>query len=195
MIAYASPSWEERFGYRPEDLVGRSGWDLLHPDDAERVGEAFYKAMNGPGVFGPTEYRLLAADGTWRWAEEVASSALDDPAVGGVVINVRDVTERVQAREEAAVQGRRLQMILDTLHEGVWHVDEECRVTFASQHAAEQLGRPLSEIVGQPLEHVLQDEQGEIVSRIRRRRPGEVEQYMSLGTTPTGEQRWMLVNA
>ena len=194
-IAYASPAWEQRFGYKPEDMVGRSGWDFLHPDDAERVGEIFFQALTGAGVYGPTEYRLLAADGTWRWVEEVASSAVHDPAVGGVVINVRDVTETVRAREEAAAQGRRLQMILDTLHEGVWHIDRECRVTFASQHVAEQVGRPLSEIVGQPLEQLLVGEQGGVVSRIRRRRPGQVEQYESLGTTVDGEQRWMLINA
>jgi diguanylate cyclase (GGDEF)-like protein/PAS domain S-box-containing protein len=194
-IAYASPAWEERFGYRPEDLVGRSGWDFLHPDDAERVGETFFQALAGAGVYGPIEYRLLAADGTWRWVEEVASSAVHDPAVGGVVLNVRDVTETVRAREEAAAQGRRLQMIFDTLHEGVWHIDRDCRVTFASQHVAQQVGRPLSEIVGQPLEEVLGGEQGGVVARIRRRRPGQVEQYESLGTTATGEPRWMLVNA
>ena len=125
----------------------------------------------------------------------MVSSAVDDPAVRGVVINVRDVSDAVRAREEAAAQGQRLQMILDTVHEGIWHIDSECRVTFASQHVAEQVGRPLDEIVGQPLHEVLANDEGEIESRVRRRRPGQLEQYERLCRRVIDRHRGRLVKS
>ena len=46
------------------------------------------------------EFRIKHADGSWRWIEAVGKNLLDDPAVGGVVVNYRDITTRKELEDE-----------------------------------------------------------------------------------------------
>ena len=49
-ILYGSPSVERILGYSPEDLVGWSIFDYVHPDDLERVSVLYRKSLASPGV-------------------------------------------------------------------------------------------------------------------------------------------------
>ena len=51
------------------------------------------------------EFRVKHADGSWRWIEAVGKNLLDDPAVGGVVVNYRDITDAQGARGRAPAPG------------------------------------------------------------------------------------------
>jgi len=70
----------------------------VHPDDRERVTERFYRALNDPDATPTMEYRYRTADGNWVWLESRSRSLPDDVAVGRLLINSRDVSER-KARE------------------------------------------------------------------------------------------------
>ena len=96
---YQSPSVERVLGYRPEDTVGPSAFDYVHPDDIERVRSIFAGIKESAGVGGPLEVRARHADGSWRHIEATFNNLLEDPAVRGIVVNSRDVTERKAAEE------------------------------------------------------------------------------------------------
>lgn len=98
-IKYESPAVERVLGYVPEELVGRSAFDYVHPDDHPRVKELFRRSDGTPGVTETVEFRFRHRDGSWRTLEAVGNNLLDDPAVGGVVVNARDVTQRKEAEE------------------------------------------------------------------------------------------------
>ncbi|MBX6342838.1 MAG: GGDEF domain-containing protein, partial [Thermomicrobiaceae bacterium] len=93
-IRYQSPSVARVLGYGPAELVGAKLIELIHPDDARRAYAFFVEAVDQPGVTPPAEWRLRCKDGSWLHAETVANSLLDDPTVGGLVLNTRDVSER-----------------------------------------------------------------------------------------------------
>src|ERR1700750_1884131 len=97
-VAYASPA-VERFGYRPEDVVGRPGREFVHPDDVERHGDTVRETVARTGT-ATVEWRFRVADGSYRWTEEVLTDMQDTPAVGGWVANIRDITDRRQAEAE-----------------------------------------------------------------------------------------------
>jgi PAS domain S-box-containing protein len=96
---YTSPSIERVLGYKPDDMVGGSAFDLVHPDDAPRVREEFAELARTPGTGQPFEFRVRHADGSWRVLESIGANLLDDPSVGGLVFNARDVTDRKRAEE------------------------------------------------------------------------------------------------
>jgi len=98
-VRYVSPSVGRVLGYTAEQLEGYPHAGLSHPDDVARVEANFASVLSAPGIHPPIECRLRHQDGTWRRLELRANNLLADPAVGGIVLNARDVTERWQAEQ------------------------------------------------------------------------------------------------
>src|SRR5215212_2583723 len=100
-ILYISPSVERVLGYRSEEMVGTSIAKYVHADDLERALEELAKVASKPGVHPvAVETRVRHKDDSWRHLEGIANNLLGDPAVGGMVFNHRDVTDRKRAEEE-----------------------------------------------------------------------------------------------
>ena len=119
-IQYDSPATERILGYGAEERVGTRGLDYVHPDDVEEAERTFAGTLNSSGVGMPVEYRLRHKDGSWRHVEAIRTNLLDDPAVRGVVINYRYVTDRKEAEKalkESEERHRRQARELALLHE------------------------------------------------------------------------------
>ena len=98
LIRFASPSVTNVFGWSPANLVGQPAVSLVHPDDGMLLERVLRRAGNGNG-HSPLELRVRARDGSWRWAEAAVSDLTTDPDVRGVIIQLRDVTDRRAAHE------------------------------------------------------------------------------------------------
>lgn len=109
-IQYQSPSIERVLGYEPGEHVGRDSLSFVHPEDLLRVTEAFSELSGNPDSIYQGELRAQHRDGSWRTLEVMVRNFLDDPVVGGIVANFRDVTERKMAElgrvEHAAALAR-----------------------------------------------------------------------------------------
>ncbi len=98
-LRYVSPSVTRLHGKSMESAIGKSAFDWIHPDDLPKVVGIFENAINKPGHTTALNLRARASDGSWRYIELVGQNLLHDPAVQGIVINYRDVTERKLAEE------------------------------------------------------------------------------------------------
>ncbi len=98
-IKYASPSHERILGYRPEELEGKNVFDLTHPDDRAEPWNVFTRERGAFGELHCIELRYRHKDGSWRVLEGVIKNLINNPAVGGVLVNARDITERKRAEE------------------------------------------------------------------------------------------------
>jgi len=99
LISYESPSFERLLGYKLQEHFGRSPFDHVHADDLDRVSKTFTELIKKPGVIVREELRVWHKDGSLRIVEVVGQNLLKNPAVKGVVTNIRDITERKQAEE------------------------------------------------------------------------------------------------
>jgi PAS domain S-box-containing protein len=106
-IVYASPSVERLTGYTLEHLRGREPKDVFHPDDGDGAARRGDMPL-GPGALVTNEARVQCRDGSWKWIEYTASNLLDEPSVGAVVMNFRDISERKSAETERARLEQRL---------------------------------------------------------------------------------------
>jgi diguanylate cyclase (GGDEF)-like protein/PAS domain S-box-containing protein len=97
VLSYASPSLTRILGYDPGDLVGVASPETVHADDFHAVGHAFAAAMAEPGAPAPVAFRAKTKDGSYRHLEATFTNLFGVPAVDAMVINARDVTERVEA--------------------------------------------------------------------------------------------------
>ncbi len=99
-VSYLSLSSVRHLGWTPEQIVGRSIFDFVHPDDRERVSVGMSETLRNPGKAVVDQVRFQHADGSWRIMEGVGVNRLGDPAVAGIVVNLRDITERRRLEEQ-----------------------------------------------------------------------------------------------
>lgn len=100
-IIHESEPVRRVLGYDPDQLIGRSAFELIHPDDVDDLRRLFEAMSKGPTDIAPVaECRIRHADGSWRHVEGIVRNLLDDPAVKGFVINYRDITERKEMEAE-----------------------------------------------------------------------------------------------
>jgi diguanylate cyclase (GGDEF)-like protein/PAS domain S-box-containing protein len=93
-VTYQSPSIERVLGHKPEHIVGTRLADLIHVDDVARTLAALNQAMGSKQGQVTAEARVRHRDGSWRHVEFIGTDQFDNPAIGGFVLNIRDVTER-----------------------------------------------------------------------------------------------------
>jgi PAS domain S-box-containing protein len=140
---YISPSVEWVLGRRPDELVDNQEGDfnLVHPDDISRLQSAIAESLNQPGTAVTNEMRLLHADGSWRHMESILLDALDDQLVGGIIVNLKDVTERKRAEEALQESHRRVENILESINDVSYAVDREWRFTYINERALRRFRR------------------------------------------------------
>jgi PAS domain S-box-containing protein len=95
----AGPSVERVLGFRPADLIGLNAFDMVHPDDLEQTKRVLFEALRQPRVPIRHECRCRTVKGEWIAVESFVTNLVDEPSVGAIVINFRDVSERRLAEE------------------------------------------------------------------------------------------------
>ena len=98
-VRYASPAVEGVLGVKPAALVGRTVLEFIHEDDRDTTTRVREETVARPGVGPTSEFRVRRADGTIAHVQAVGTNLLEDPTVAGVVLNLRDITERKRAEE------------------------------------------------------------------------------------------------
>jgi PAS domain S-box-containing protein len=99
-VLYASSSSAKVLGYLPEELVGRNTLDLIHPDDRDRSRRALGVVIARPPDPRQVEVRVRRKDGKWCWVETTISNLLDEPRVGAIILNFREIGASRAAREQ-----------------------------------------------------------------------------------------------
>jgi two-component system, cell cycle sensor histidine kinase and response regulator CckA len=92
-IRYASPAYERVLGHPPRDVVGRSFAEFVHASDREGWRNAFFAGLDKPSIRLSGEWRMHHRDGHWRTVEGTGVNLLHLPAVGGIVLNIIDVSK------------------------------------------------------------------------------------------------------
>jgi PAS domain S-box-containing protein len=133
-IAFASEAIVTLTGRTPAEVVGRSCFENIHPDDEARVRLGLSECLTRPGNKTRAEFRVRTKDGRWIWLEALGTNRLDDPAIAGVVINVRDVTERRQFENQLRSARELLEMTGRLTRIGGWeYIVPEDRLNWSEQ--------------------------------------------------------------
>jgi PAS domain S-box-containing protein len=100
-FSYVSPSVARLFYYSPQQMLGKSIRDYIHPDDQARITDEYRSFVDRPvNAMRTFRYRFRRADGTWADVESVATNLLKHNVLGGIVANTRDVSIRHEDRHD-----------------------------------------------------------------------------------------------
>ncbi|HET9077914.1 MAG TPA: EAL domain-containing protein [Acidimicrobiales bacterium] len=147
-ITYASPASIRLLGHRPEEVVGRSALDFLHPDDLERAAERLQHHISTPGPADVGEWRVRHSDGSWRHAEITTANLFDDPAVEALVLNIRDVTEQRQYQSRLEASERRFRALVGNSWDIITLHSVDGRYIYCSPAVTRQMGYRPEELIG-----------------------------------------------
>ncbi|HUG13687.1 MAG TPA: PAS domain S-box protein, partial [Thermomicrobiales bacterium] len=99
VIQFQSPAVEHTLGYRPGEMLDSHYSAYVHPDDAVAISRFVTEVIGQRGRHLPLTFRCRHGDGSWRWLEATITNFLGDPSIRGIVINARDITERMLAEQ------------------------------------------------------------------------------------------------
>ena len=103
-IRYQTASGGRLVGVATDDLLGSNYLDLAAPEDRDHLGAMLSDLATSPGKTATAQYRLHQRDGAVKFVESIATNLIADPAIKGLVLNTRDVTERKTLEDELAHQ-------------------------------------------------------------------------------------------
>jgi len=148
-IIYTSPACERVLGVPPEQLLGRSGFERIHPEDVPRVrGELDRLLAGGRGARTSVEIRVQHADGGYRWIEGIGVNHLATPGIGGLLLVCLDVTARHEAQETLQRNERRFRAMVERSAEITTIHDRDSQIRYVSPSVEDILGYHPDEIVG-----------------------------------------------
>lgn len=97
---YKSPNITKMFGWNPEELIGKSTWNNIHPDDLKAGQEFISVIAKEPNATGAAEVRYKCKDGKYVWIEINVINLFHDKDIQGILGNYREITERKYAEQE-----------------------------------------------------------------------------------------------
>lgn len=156
IITYINPAVEQVLGFRPEERIGRKGFELVHKDDLEFLANSFVTLTsnpNGPPIRG--EMRLRRKDGTFRTLEAVGSSLVNGDAVEGVIVNYRDITERKKAEEALRKREELYTKLVNSMPDLVIQTDLNGKIEFVNDNTLKHSGYAREEFIGQNMLHFI----------------------------------------
>jgi diguanylate cyclase (GGDEF)-like protein/PAS domain S-box-containing protein len=145
-LLWENPSANSTLGYGFNQHIGKSIFELIHPEELEKVIELFAQVRQSPGSFLEAESRLIHADGNWRWIECSAINLLDDPNIQAIVLNYRDITKRKMAEEALHNALQRQDSILEGTVAGTWEWNVQTGETVFNEKWAQLIGYTLDEL-------------------------------------------------
>jgi diguanylate cyclase (GGDEF)-like protein/PAS domain S-box-containing protein len=115
IVRYQSQAIVRMLGYAQEELLGKNAFDYVHPDDLQRVKITYEESLKDPGLQPSAEYRFRHKDGSWRWLESVGTNLIQEPGVGGYVVNSRDITRRKETEDRLRDAEKRYRMLVERI--------------------------------------------------------------------------------
>ncbi|HEV3450129.1 MAG TPA: EAL domain-containing protein [Acidimicrobiia bacterium] len=178
LVSYASPATGVFVGQEPAEIVGTEHAALVHPDDRDAFFVTLDEVRGDPGCSRMLSVRLRRVDGEFRWLEMVATNLLEDANVQGVVINARDVTDRVQAEAALRESEERFRSAFEHAPIGMALADRTGRVFRSNESFAQMLGRRPSDVTGLTIRQFTHpDDWDDNDDKIKRLFAGEIRGY------------------
>ncbi len=163
---WSSAAGTRVLGYPPDFAPEEGIFSLLHPDDISLALQAFQDVIAGDrGPDDPVVLRVRAADETWHHLETVASNLIDDEAVGGVVLNSRDVSERLRIEEQLRESEQRFRTVVQHASDMVTVTDADGTITYTSPSVERVLGYAPEELIGSQTRDLMHPDDAERVEQ------------------------------
>jgi PAS domain S-box-containing protein len=197
VYTYCSPQIEKLWGLKPEEMLGKTPFDLLPPEDREQAIKAFSALSESSSPFMKMEVRSLDGTGRIKFLEISGVPFFD---IAGKQYGyrgiTRDITERKQAEENLKQSELKYRRIVETAMEGILQTDKDGRIVFTNRRTLDMLGYAEQELIGQPYEKLkFAEDLPALMEHRKERRQGIPGLLESRYKRKNGSEIWVFISA
>lgn len=202
IVTYRSASYARILGYEPDELTGPLRLESVHPADLETALDGFARLLGNDSDVLQGEVRLGHKDGSWVLCQFTGKNLLHNPAVRGIVINLRDVTRIREAEHALRESEYRYRLLIENMREGIVIAKgNPTRLVFVNPSMAELLGYPRETLTSLEAEHLANlihpDDRDSFFARFEQRLAGMQvpEVYEFCAVRENGDVIWLAIHA
>ncbi len=153
IISYESPSIIHILGYDPDDLIGKSGFEVFDDKTNKIIRNAFDQLLANPAKPLSFEYPFIKPNGEEIWLETIGRNLLDNPAINGIIFNTRDITVRKIAEKAQRMSGQ-MQALSENSPDMIVRIGVDGKFFYVNPVAEIYLGLSKRQIINQKLDDI-----------------------------------------
>jgi PAS domain S-box-containing protein len=198
IIRWASAAVVAVIGYSPSDVVGLRARDLVEPVDRDAWLALVRGLIDHPQAPGRGRFRCRHKDGGIRWTEGVARNLLHEPRINAIVVNFRDVTDRLATEEALKASENRYGHLFYSAADIIFEADAEGYFRFVNPQTLRVFEYAADEVIGRRFtEFIRADYRPQILQHYYKQSvEGRENSYIEFpALTKSGREVWLGQNA
>ncbi len=177
-LSYVSPSITKILGFRQEECIGISLFEMIHKDEEKHLNEMMSLLLKTPGKSFYLQLRVRHKNGSYRWCEGTITNLLNDSHVKALVLNLRDISEKNKTEDTLHESERFHRVITNISTIGIAWATVDKKVVNANNSMCEMLGYTIEELKGMSFEDITHpDDRSADSEEIERMLKGDIEGF------------------
>jgi PAS domain S-box-containing protein len=145
-LKYQSPNVEKILGYTQEEMREGKDMNRLTAKGEAAMKEMFKNLRENPGQSQTKQYTYVKKDGKKIYLETTGRNMLDDPAINGIILNSRDITERKRAEKEERMKSK-MQSLSENSPDLILRLNTQGQFFYANPVSQDYLGLHPQELI------------------------------------------------
>ncbi len=146
-ITYKSTNIKEIFGWKPEELIGKSSFETIHEDDKVRIQQEFNRLVKNKKDRTVIEYNYRCKDGTYKMIQCTASNLLNNPHINGILLNYHDISQQKEAERSLKESETRFKALHNASFGGI-AIHDKGIIKDCNQGLSDISGYSMKELIG-----------------------------------------------
>ena len=139
IYSFVAENIKEHLGYEARELLGKNAFDFIHPDDVENIVQLLSQ-VNTKNSITAGPFRFRNHSGEWIWIETNVSNHIDNPAIGGFVVNSRNITEKKIKDDALQKSEKRFKALVENGSDLIVIIDANANFSYVSDNVRDLLG-------------------------------------------------------
>jgi PAS domain S-box-containing protein len=195
LIIYLSPQCESVLGYPASKFIGQKMPDIIHPDDKIKCQQMWEQIFYHGQELNEFEYRIMDSLGKVRWIAHSARLIMNKEIKLGIQSTIRNITARKTAEVALRESEEKYRNIFENVQDVFYKADLKGNIIEISPSIKYFPGFDNANLVGSSVFDIYNDVKDRDIFLNALKKDGELRDYELILKTPTGEKRYVSVNA